>query len=215
MKKDIKVGDIFAIKIENSTKYYFGKVLFDVKRQYDGSGQTHNYLDWHKESVLIETYKHISNELIINNYETAIQSTFISKRDLLKQDIEIIDNVLVDPEKVSFPETLKNFENTCFFTVGELAIKSSLSTEYAYDNIKIFPTLGKTYYVEVATLDISNRRDLILEKDDIMDNYFKFSDIRSLPMVRKEIYLTINENPDLSYYELALKHGFDLKRFYK
>ncbi|AZA50453.1 hypothetical protein EG346_20715 [Chryseobacterium carnipullorum] len=215
MKKDIKVGDIFAIKIENSTEYYFGRVLFDVKNQYNGSGQMHNYLDWHKESVLIETYKYISSELVINNYETAIRSTFISKRDLLKQDIQIIDNILVNPEKVSFPETLKNFESTCFFTVGELAIKTNLSTEYAYDKIKIFPTLGKIYYLEIATLDISNRKDLISDKDDIMDNYFKFSDIRSLPLLQKEIYQTIDENPDVSYYELALKYGFDLKRFYK
>ncbi|AZA65323.1 hypothetical protein EG345_11785 [Chryseobacterium carnipullorum] len=75
--------------------------------------------------------------------------------------------------------------------------------------------MGKIYYLEIATLDISNRKDLISDKDDIMDNYFKFSDIRSLPLLQKEIYQTIDENPDVSYYELALKYGFDLKRFYK
>ncbi|WP_426477539.1 Imm26 family immunity protein [Chryseobacterium sp. CBSDS_008] len=214
MKKNIKVGDVFAIKIENSTEYYFGRLLFDVKDQYDGSGQIYNYLDWHQECVLVETYKYISSELATNNYEPAICSTFILKRDLLKQDIQIIDHLMVVPETVSFPETLKNVENTCFFTVGELAIKTNLSTEYAYDNIKIFPTLGNTYYLEIATLDISNRKDLIVDKDDIMDNYFRFSDMRSLPLVQEEIYRAINEIPNVSYYELALKHGFDLKRFY-
>ena len=69
MKKHIKIGDIFAIKIEESENYYFGRVLFDVQNQYDNLGQTNNYFDWYKESVLIETYKYISNELKINDYE--------------------------------------------------------------------------------------------------------------------------------------------------
>ena len=111
MKKHIKIGDIFAIKIEESENYYFGRVLFDVQNQYDNLGQTNNYFDWYKESVLIETYKYISNELKINDYEIAIKSCFVSKKDLLKQDIHILHNKIVDPTMVSFPETLKNFEN--------------------------------------------------------------------------------------------------------
>ena len=75
--------------------------------------------------------------------------------------------------------------------------------------------MGKMYYIGLATLDFSGRRDLIEDQEDIMDNYFIFSDIRSLPEKRKEIYEAIGEDPNQSYYELALKHGFDLARFYK
>ncbi|KQS92061.1 Imm26 family immunity protein [Chryseobacterium sp. Leaf394] len=214
MSKNIKVGDIFAIKIEQSELYYFGRVVFDVQAQYDNSGQDNNYLDWHKDSVLVETYKHISDSLDIEKFETAIISQFIPKKELLKQDIKIVKNLEVDPTKVSFPETLKNHQNNSLFTVGELSLKTNFSTDYAYDNIKVFPTLGKAYYLELATLDFSGRRDLIVDQNDILDNYFKFSDLRSLPEKRIEVYQSIGENPNLSYYDLALKHGFDLQRFY-
>lgn len=215
MKKGITVGDVFAIKIENTEYYYFGRILFDVKEQYDNWEQRENYLDWHNDSVLIETYKHISKDPIISTYDVAVDSTFIPKKNLLKQDVEVIDNIKVDPTKVTFPETLKNFERTCLFTVGELALKTNLSTEYAYDNIKVFPNMGNIYYIQLATLDFAGRKDLIEDKEDIMDNYFKFSDLRSLPEKRKEVYESINEDLNQTYYELAKKHGFDIARLYK
>ncbi|WP_316771539.1 Imm26 family immunity protein [Pedobacter frigiditerrae] len=213
--KTFKAGDIFAIQIEQSSNYYFGRILFDVQQQYKNSTETSNYLDWHSNSVLIETYKHIASEPKIDKYDVAIDAVFIPKKELLKQSITVIGNVPVNPTKVSFPETLKNVEHTCFFTVGEFAIKTNLSTAYAYDSIKVFPTSGKMYYIQLATLDFSGRRDLIVDKQDIMDNYFRFSDLRSLPEKRAEIYQSIGEDPNISYYDLALKYGFDLGRFYK
>lgn len=214
MKKDIKTGDIFAIRIEESEFNYFGRVLFDVKAQYDNGGvQTNNYFDWYNNSVLIETYKHISDKLQIDDYVIAIDSVFIPKKDLLRQNINIIGNKKVDMRNISFPETLSNVGKANYFTVGELALLTNFSTDYAYDNIKIFPTLGKMYYIQLATLDFAGRRDLIIDKEDIMDNYFKFSDLRSLPDKRKEVYQAIGEDPNMSYYELALKHGFDIERF--
>ena len=39
-------------------------------------------------------------------------------------------------------------------------------------------------------------------------------DFRFYPEYRKEVYGIIGEDPNQSYYELALKHGFDLARFY-
>lgn len=214
MKKNISVGDVFAIKIDNSQYYYFGRVLFDVKRQWTDEGQAHNYLDWHGESVLIETYKHISNRLDLKYFEIAIQSAFVPKRHLLKEDIVIVGNSPVDPRKVTFPETLKNFERDYFFTAGELALKTEYSSEHAENDFKIFPTMGKTYYLQIATLDYAERTDLIVDKQDIMDNYFRFSDLRSLPEKRLEIYQKLGEDPNMSYYELALKKGFDLARLY-
>lgn len=214
MKKDIKTGDIFAIKIEESNLNYFGRVLFDVQAQYDNGGvQSNNYLEWHKDSVLIETYKHISDSSDIDDYLIAVDSEFIPKKYLLKENIKIIGNREVDLKNISFPETLRNIGNATYFTVGELALLTNFSTEYAYDNIKIFPTLGKMYYIQLATLDFAGRRDLIVDKEDIMDNYFKFSDLRSVPEKRKEVYKSVGEDPNISYYELALKYGFNMERF--
>ncbi len=76
------------------------------------------------------------------------------------------------------------------------------------------PSTGYGYYeVVVATLDFSGRDDLIKE-DAKMDNYFRDSDLRSLPDVRKRIWKLAGEDMNKSYYELAKGKGVDLARLY-
>lgn len=48
-----------------------------------------------------------------------------------------------------------------------------------------------------------------------MDNYFEHIDLRSRPELRSEIYASIHEDTNQNYYDMALKHGFDLKRLYE
>lgn len=215
--KELQIGDIFSIKTENSGVYIYGRVLFDTQKQFTEEGMPLNYLDWHSKSVLIETYKYVSlKEEVIHpeKLEIAINSIFIDKKELQKKMSGIIAHAEVDYKHVSFPETLKNVHREgILFTVGELAIKTNLTTDES-DKIKVFPSLGNFYYIEVATLDYSGRTDLIEDKEDILPVYFKSSDLRSPPEFRKEVYARIGENPDLSYYELSLKYGFDFGRFY-
>ena len=45
--------------------------------------------------------------------------------------------------------------------------------------------------------------------------YLEWSDLRFAPEKREEIYKQIGEDMNQSYYELALKHGHDLGRFYQ
>ena len=212
--KKITVGDVFAIKIENTDYYYFGRILFDVKEQYKQKIENHNYLGLYGKSTLIETYKTISKTPEISEFEVVVDSTFIPKRDLLDEEITIIQNIPVDPKKVSFPETFSSIQPLGkLLTVGELSILTSFDTKYV-DKTKVFPVRGNIYYLQLATLDYSGRRDLIEDQEDIIDNYFRDSDLRTFPEIRKEIYQDIGEDPNVSYYELALKHGFDLARFY-
>ncbi len=212
--RKINVGDVFAIKIENTDYYYFGRILFDVKEQYKEKIENHNYLGWHGKSVLIETYKSISKIPEISEFKVIVDSTFIPKKTLLNENITIIKNIPVNPKKVSFPETFNSVQPLGkLLTVGELGVLTSFDTKYV-DKTKIFPTLGNMYYLQLATLDYAGRRDLIEDQEDIIDNYFRDSDLRTFPEIREEIYKDIGEDPNMSYYELALKHGFDLARFY-
>ncbi|WP_158978852.1 Imm26 family immunity protein [Cellulophaga sp. L1A9] len=212
--RKISIGDVFAIKIENTDYYYFGRILFDVKEQYKEKIENHNYLGWHGKSVLIETYKTISKTPEISEFKVILNGTFVPKKTLLSEDITIIKNIPVNHKKVSFPEVFQDVHMTgILFSLGELTILTSFDTKYV-DKTKVFPTLGNMYYIQLATLDYSGRRDLIEYQEDIIDNYFRDSDLRSFPEIRKEIYKDIGEDPNMSYYELALKHGFDLARFY-
>jgi hypothetical protein len=51
------------------------------------------------------------------------------------------------------------------------------------------------------------------------NNVKKFKSIKKhldgLPELRKEVFENIGEDPNMPYYELALKHGHDISRFLK
>ena len=120
----------------------------------------------------------------------------------------------VNPIEVSFPETLESRNMDYYLTLGELAFPIDITEQIYYDEIKVMPSTGYGYYeVIVATLDFSGRDDLIKE-DAKMDNYFEHIDLRSRPELRSEIYASIHEDTNQNYYDMALKHGFDLKRLY-
>lgn len=53
---------------------------------------------------------------------------------------------------------------------------------------------------------------MIEDEDDLMECYFKDSDLRESPELRKEVYDAINEDPGMSYEQLALKNGFNLNK---
>ena len=87
-------------------------------------------------------------------------------------------------------------DNKRYFTTGDFAKLCQVTkhTLFYYDEIKVMPSTGYGYYeVVVATLDFSGRDDLI-EEDAKMDNYFRDSDLRSLPDVRKRIMLVPRPN---------------------
>lgn len=210
--KKLAVGDVFAIKIGNTSLHYFGRVLFDVKKQYIKTKEfPDNYFGWYGKSILIEIYKSISENLEATNLDLAVQSTFISPKNLLKNDIQVLRNEPVDPKKVGFPEVISSIDGNICFNLGELQLKTQYDRKFA-DEANMFPRLGNMYWIQMAVFDYSGRRDLIEDKDDIKSNYF--NDIRNVPALRKKIYSDLGEDPDQTYYELALKHGLDLARYY-
>lgn len=208
-----QVGDIFSIKITEN-EMIFGRILFDVNNQYLKKGlKGFNYLDYFNNCFLIETFIGVFPSFDnIDIKKKAVISSFIPEDFFEDFDCNIIDNIKVNIEEVSFPEVLSTFNSNYFFSVGELSLLINL-TDKEYDDIGIYPTFGSGYWEIVATLDFSKRLDLI-EDGDRMDNYFENSDLRYSPLIRNKIYSLIGEAPDQSYYELALKYGFDLTRLY-
>jgi hypothetical protein len=221
-KLTLKTGDIFSVKVAEN-EFIFGRILFDVSKQYLHSplgNETKNYLDFFSECFLIETfygvYSDISN---VDMEKKAVLSVFVFnnfyKKDFFQnRDFTVVGFKEVDYKKVSFPETLSSYHPNYYFSCGELYIKINIDEHTYYDKIKIMPSAGYGYdEIIVATLDISKREDLI-EPGDKMDNYFRWSDLRSVPNIRSDIYTMLGEDPTQSYYEMALKHGFDLARLY-
>ena len=57
-----------------------------------------------------------------------------------------------------------------------------------------------------------NRDELV---DFTIQSSLEKEDLRFAMKQRQEVYKQIGEDMNLSYYELALKHGFDLGRYYE
>jgi hypothetical protein len=215
-KAKYKTGDLFSIKVAEN-EYIFGRILFDPNEQYlkkIPKEQQFSCLDFFGKCVLIETFTGVfssSNEIDYN--KIAVKSSFVSNKIFIREDVEILDNKKINPVDVSFPEIISSFNSNYYFSVGELKIPINITTKER-DDIHVYPSYGSGYWEMVATLVYSKREDLVEEKNHIHDNYFTSEDLRSKPDIRRKIYKMISEDPNQSYYEMALRHGFDLARLY-
>ena len=193
--------------------FIYGRVLFDVtkqymKKSYNPEGNNYSYLSFFNKCFLIETFLGVSSSFEdIDMKQKAVVSTFVPDFFFSEYEANI-----VDVKEISFPETLSSADKR-YFSVGELYLPINLTDDECY-RIKIYPSFGSGFQAITATLDYSGRTDLI-EEGYRQEAYFKYSDLRNNPEIRQEIYAMIGEDPNQSYYELALKHGFDLARLYE
>jgi hypothetical protein len=226
-KLKLKSGDIFSLEVAKN-EFIYGRIVFDVTNQYmktvypinQGKG-IKNYFDFFNECFLVETFLGVHKSLEhVDLDKKAVQGTFVSgnfyKASFFAQrKFTVVSNKAVDPKKVSFPETLSAYDPNYYFACGELYLPILIDESTYYDEIKVMASFDMGYWtIIVATLDISQREDLIEEGDNKKINYFRWSDIKSLPEIRNRVYHLVGENPNQSYYEMALKYGFDLARLY-
>ncbi|SDI39743.1 Imm26 family immunity protein [Chryseobacterium jejuense] len=224
MSKKLKVGDIFYLKLKNQEKYVFGRVLFDVKKQYQKIVNVNNlpsdyfpYLKmFYSDCHLVEMYDGLYDQS--NSYDST--SKIIIPR-VLTQAIDskwnilnwgIIKNEPVDYTKVEFPEHLNIMSNIVKLDRGEISLKTNMNIK---DNI--IDNFNSEMYVPAtiayASLDFQNKRELIPE-DARWPEYIKNGDLLYHTELRRKIYNDLNIDPDKSYYELSKEMGFDLERFY-
>ena len=217
----IKVGDIFSVEISEN-EFIYGKVLFEPKEQYIKkipSEKQFSYLDFFQNCVLIETYIGVFTSFEkIDIKNIGIKGQFVSKKMFKRDDVEIIANQPVNPKDISFPEVISTYGSNYYFTVGELKLPIKITSK-EYDEIHVYPSFGSGYWELVATLVWSGRMDLVEEeriKNNTVDvkSCFEASDLQYTPEKRNKIYSLVGEKINQSYYELALKHGFDLERLY-
>ena len=210
-----KTGDVFSIEASKS-EFVFGRILFSPNEQYMKKipeEKQFSYLDFFAGCILIETYIGVFDSLDkVDFSKIAIKNNFVSTKILNRDDVKIINNLPVNPKDVSFPEVISTYNSNYYFTTGELKLPIKINSK-EYDEIFVFPSFGSGYWELVATLVWSGRSDLV-EKDDISETYFKSTDLRFSPEKRNKIYKMIGEDPNQSYYDLALKYGFDLVRLY-
>ena len=214
-KVKFKTGDIFSIEVSNS-EFVFGRIIFDPNEQYMKKipqNEQFSYLDFFDGCTLIETYLGVFDSLEkVDTNNKAVYNSFVSNNIFKRNDVKIICNRPVSPQEVSFPEVISTYGTNYYFTTGELKIPIAINDK-EYNDIHVFPTFGSGYWELVATLVWSGRTDLVAV-DDIRETYLKSNDLRFSPEKRERIYAMLGEDIKQSYYNLALKHGFDLARLY-
>ena len=212
-KTKLKEGDIFYVYNDYYKRYFFGKILVDiknrlVKRVDEGLLWP---LDFFSDCYLVAVYKDIADTPVLKSREFIIPGSFIYKSSFNRKNEDGIKWVYYDHEDINyheleFPEYLISSNDKICLQRGELSIPTGL-TRAQYEN-EFNITGSKT-----GGINYSNA--LLLQGLPAYKERIDYSDLRLLPELRKKIYEMIALDPDTPYYELALKHGKDLARFYQ
>ena len=212
-KTKLKEGDIFYVYNDYYKKFFFGKILADimnrfVKRANEGLLWP---LDFFSDCYLVAVYKDIADTPVLKSREFIIPGSFIYKSSFNRKNKDAIKWVYYDHEDINykeleFPEYLISSNDKICLERGELSIPTGL-TRAQYEN-EFNITGSKT-----GGINYSNA--LLLQGLSAYKKNIDYSDLRLLPELRKKIYEMIGEDQDAPYYELALKHGKDLARFYQ
>ena len=208
----LKEGDIFYVYNDYYKRYFFGKILVDImnrfiKRANEGLLWP---LDFFSDCYLVAVYKDIADAQVLKSREFIIPGSFIYKSSFNRKNKDAIKWVYYDHENINykeleFPEYIISSNDKICLERGELSIPTGL-TRAQYEN-EFNITGSKT-----GGINYSNA--LLLQGLPAYKERIDYSDLRLLPELRKKLYEMIGEDPDAPYYELALKHGKDLARFY-
>jgi len=212
-KTKLKEGDIFYVYNDYYKKFFFGKILVDIKNRLVKRANEGLLwpLDFFSDCYLVAVYKDIADMPVLKSREFIIPGSFIYKSSFNRKNEDSIKWVYYDHEDINykeleFPEYIVSSNDKICLERGELSIPTSL-TRAQYEN-EFNITGSKT-----GGINYSNA--LLLQGLPAYKKNIDYSDIRLLPELSKKLYEMIGEDPDMPYYELALKHGKDLARFYQ
>ena len=212
-KTKLKEGDIFYVYNDYYKRYFFGKILVDIKNRLVKRANEGLLwpLDFFSDCYLVAVYKDIADTPVLKSREFIILGSFIYKSSFNRKNEDGIKWVYYDHEDINyqeleFPEYIVSSNDKICLERGELSIPTSL-TRTQYEN-EFNITGSKT-----GGINYSNA--LLLQGLPAYKERIDYSDLRLLPELRKKLYEMIGEDPDMPYYKLALKHGKDLARFYQ
>ena len=212
-KKKLKEGDIFYVYNAYYKRYFFGKILVDIKNRLVKRANEGLLwpLDFFSDCYLVAVYKDIADAPVLKSREFIIPGSFIYKSSFNRKNKDAMEWVYYDHEDINyqeleFPEYIVSSNDKICLQRGELSIPTGL-TRTQYEN-EFNITGSKT-----GGINYSNA--LLLQGLPAYKERIDYSDLRLLPKLRKKLYEMIGEDPDMPYYELALKHGKDLARFYQ
>ncbi len=209
-----RAGDIFAIPIDNG-RYGFGQVMLDVEAQCIKPRlvEADSALGFFSGSYLIDVFRRTNSEREWIPSERLIAGIFVSPGLLKAGDWPIVDFAEIDPVKVEFPETFIAVGLASAFRRGEVEIPHPYQ-EPVLDRLEAFSTVhpSETIVEACEKFGLHEPPSSPAAVEPLPHGAIR-GDLRFRPE-RAEAYRLMGEDPNQSYYEMAMRHGFDLARFY-
>ncbi len=220
-KKRLSEGDIFYVNVND--KYIFARILLDVNSRILKHEPEHN-IKFFAGCYLIEVYKGIYDSPILTTKDIILPSQYTFKKYFYSKTYNVewifYEHEPIDYTKLDFPEILKTGDNGLInFTKFDLSIPTSTQFEDwpKIENDKSSQKFtssicGSFYQMIDESLHLQGRDELmrVSNRTHFLDN----NDLRLNINFRDKFYKQIEENLNQNYYEMALKHGYDLGRFY-
>lgn len=214
-KKRLEEGDIFYVPYKG--KYFFCKILIDISERILKK-ENINTLKFADGCYLVGIYKGVYSEPILESEEYIIPSIYVYKKYFYSKNYKI-DWVFyrheeIDYKQINFPESLIDVhEKGICFSKGELELPTVLTSNDYDTTFKVRKTINPSLY---SVIDFSCYYQ---EKQELMNfipkQLLDSQDFHFNPLKRKDVYRQIGEDENISYYDLSLKFGLDLGRFYK
>ena len=221
--KKLKIGDIFYLQLRDQKKYIFGRLLFDVDKQYHKVVATKDVADdyfpyllmSHNGCQLIEIYEGVYDTVDYIESKVLIPRVFArnigGKFNILSWGI--VGHRTVDYLQIEFPEHLNLTNNYIYLDRGEMSLKTTIAVSAA-EKLGFKTNLFVPATIVDAALFLQNKSDMIPEEYR-RPNYLTENDLYYHPTLRETIYAGLRLDPKKSYYKLAKDAGFDLARFYR
>lgn len=217
----LEEGDIFYVKCSN--KFIFARILLDVDDRILKIEPDHK-IKFYSGCYLIEIYKGIYDDPILASDEIVLPSQFTFKKYFYSKKYKIdwifYQHIPIDCTKIDFPESLETGRDGLInFRKFDLSLPtktlfSDFPVQYEGRSSQRYTgSLTPSFYGLVdEAFHLQSRDDLmrVSERTHFLDK----SDLRLVQKDRSRFYDEIGENMNIAYYKLALKHGFDLGRFY-
>ena len=212
MKENAKPGDIFTQKLDNGN-YMFGRVLMDIGSQcFDSkiiTKKSDSLLRLYTPGYVIEVFDTISdNDSMPEKYQITIPGIAVDADAFENDEWKVIGFEAVNYKDIDFQESLNFYDGELDFQRGEVFISVNVPDKMINEEIESFQTaaLVNSYLILEDTFNYLETNDAT----ELLDY-----DMRLLPaFTRNLVYQIIGEDPESSYYNLALKHGFDTARFF-
>lgn len=221
-KKKLVEGDIFYI--ERNGKYIFGRILLDVNQRVLKKEPEHIY-KFYKGCYLVNIYKGIYDVPELETNELILLGQFTFKKPFYSKDKYKVNWFFYKHEPINykildFPETIRNREIGIVMEKFDIQLDTKIKSFNEMEEIfndkhgkRFSGGIAGSYNGLVNSAVHFQGRDELMSFEQII--FQDRQDLRFAPEKRKEVYKQIGEEMNQSYYEMALKHGLDLGRFYK